>query len=68
MDNKKTTKSYIETGISNLNSKLYGSFSLGKLTAITGKVGVGKTAFMLQLIISIFKNNKKVLFYSLDRK
>ncbi|WP_287518973.1 hypothetical protein [Okeania sp. SIO2C2] len=40
-------KSYLETGISNLDSELYGGFFCDKLTSIKGRVAVDKTTFIV---------------------
>ncbi|MBU5454539.1 DnaB-like helicase C-terminal domain-containing protein [Caproiciproducens sp. MSJ-32] len=55
----------IKTGINGLDNKISG-FSTGDLITIFAFSGVGKTALAAQIALNNIKDNKKVLFFSLE--
>jgi replicative DNA helicase len=54
------------TGLSELDKITFG-FSKGELSIIAGRPGMGKTALILQLALNMARNDKRVLFYSIDQ-
>ena len=55
----------ISTGYENIDENLNGGFRPGLYT-LNGVTGIGKTSFVLNLAKNILKQNKKVLFISLE--
>lgn len=55
----------VKTGLSRIDEKI-GGFSGGDLVTIFAFSGVGKTALATQIALNNIKNNKRVLFFSLE--
>ena len=55
----------LSTGFKELDSKISG-FKKKKLSLIASKVSHGKTAFILKSIVDHTKDNKNILYFSLD--
>lgn len=62
---KETPVQVISTGYENFDESLNGGFRPGLYT-LNGVTGIGKTSFVLNLAKNILKQNKKVLFVSLE--
>jgi len=62
-----TMKPGIQTGFKRLDANLHG-FQPGTVTVLASKPSIGKTAYALNIVWSIFHNDKnvRILYYSLD--
>lgn len=58
-------KRYIKTNFNNLNM-IFKGFKGGELTILAGWPGVGKTCLSLNFALDIAKQNKHVLFFSIE--
>ena len=58
-------KNYLKTGYPSLDRKI-GGLIPSHLTVLAGPTSMGKTAFALSLIYNVLKNEKKVIFISLE--
>ena len=57
----------IPSGLSKIDSMTYG-WQPGEMIVIAARTSVGKTAFGCELTLSALKNQKRVLFFSLEMK
>lgn len=61
---KKTPK--VKTGIASLNRWLDGGLQIGEIGLVTGKVGIGKTFFLINLGVSAFCEGCDVFYITLE--
>ena len=66
-DYYKNWEKALQTGYPSIDRKL-GSLLGGDLLILAGAPGMGKTCMMLNLLMNMAKNNKKILLFSLEMK
>lgn len=64
-DELEKPKTFVRTGISNLDEKL-GGLPRGYLTLLAARPGMGKTTLAMQIARNVAVQGKKVLFFSLE--